>query len=70
MSRLSRMQNRALERNPKVITHHAAAYEWIDHPNAWASMAAQAEADGEARFDIEGALCWRDPCARRDEVAA
>ncbi len=45
----------------EVIVAHAAAIEPAVHPNAVASTISQDIDDIEARFDIEGPICWRDP---------
>ncbi len=45
----------------EVIAAHAAAVEPLVHPNAVQSIVSQDITDIEARFDVEGPLCWRDP---------
>jgi len=45
----------------EVIAAHAVAVEPSVHPNAVASIVSQDITDIEARFDVEGPICWRDP---------
>ncbi|NTI92258.1 hypothetical protein G6L78_01300 [Agrobacterium rhizogenes] len=47
----------------EVIVAHAVAVEPIHTPNIAASIGAQDIMDIEARFDVEGPICWRDPFA-------
>ena len=44
-----------------VIAAHALAVEPQVNPNAVASIVSQDIVDVEARFDVEGPICWRDP---------
>lgn len=48
-----------------VILAHLAAIDPVVHPNAVASMVSQDIIDVDARFDVEGPICWRDPIAAR-----
>ncbi len=45
----------------EVIAAHAVAVEPYVHRNAVASIISQDITDIEARFDVEGPICWRDP---------
>ncbi len=45
----------------EVIVAHAVAIEPAVHPNAVNSIVSQDITDIEARFDVEGPICWRDP---------
>ncbi len=47
----------------EVIVAHAVAVEPIVSPNVVASIISQDIMDIEARFDVEGPICWRDPFA-------
>lgn len=63
--RLKSLLDRAASRNPKATTLHAIA-------NAMEPLCARNQRfaaldsadDWEARYDIEGAICWRDPHLR------
>ena len=44
----------------EVILAYVATVEPDVHPNAVASMVSQDITDVEARFDVEGPICWRD----------
>ena len=45
----------------EVLAAHSAAVEPAVNPNAVASLVSQDIVDVEARFDVEGPVCWRDP---------
>ena len=49
----------------EVIALHAVAVEPMLSANVVASTLSQDITDVEARFDVEGPICWRDPIARR-----
>lgn len=65
--RLKELLKRAAQRNPRATSLHAiaAAIGVIRHRNTVRSLIEHAE-DWEARYDIEGPICWRDPHLRSE----
>lgn len=60
--RLKTLLDRAAMRNPRATTLHAIAAS-LEPPSARNQRfsALDSADDWEARYDIEGAMCWRDP---------
>jgi hypothetical protein len=52
-------------RNVKVLMLDAVASERIEGDNADRSRLSDHCQSREAQFDVEGAICWRDPGAAR-----
>ena len=65
--RLKGLLKRAELRNPRATSLQAiaASIGVVRHRNGVLSLVDQAE-DWEARYDIEGPICWRDPHLRSD----
>lgn len=59
------MHAAAMGRNVRALVLSCESHEVAEGDNARRARDAEAWQSREAQFDIEGAICWRDPHARR-----